>query len=131
RRADETGRFAFNDIPLVPEARQMAEMLEQYHRGAEVVAIADGFGIGWTSLSALATIAEVNVALKAAGAVEGVVQDEAGAPLAGAVVEAIHISRLDLDESPLAEKRCNLNLTLSAIYPRAVADDQGRFRIGG
>src|SRR6185312_5453718 len=37
----------------------------------------------------------------------------------------------DLDESPPAEKRCNLNLTLSAIYPLAVADDQGRFRIGG
>ncbi|HXT57303.1 MAG TPA: carboxypeptidase-like regulatory domain-containing protein [Pirellulales bacterium] len=130
-RADETGRFAFNDVPLGPEARQMAEMLEQNHRGAEVVAIADGFGIGWTPLSALATTAEVKVALNPAAAIEGVVQNETGAPLAGAVVEAIAISRFDQRENPLAEKPYNLRLTLSALCPRAIADDQGRFRIEG
>ena len=130
-RADDQGRFAFDDVPLGPAARRMVEMLDQHHSGAEVIAMADGFGIGWTPLSALATTAEVKVALHPAAAVEGVVQDDAGAPLAGAVVEAVAISRFDLGENPLAEKPYNLHLTLSAICPRAVADDQGRFRIEG
>lgn len=130
-RADDGGRFAFDDVLLGPAARQMVESLQQYHRGAEVVAMADGFGIGWTPLSELAATAEVKVALHPPAAVEGVVQDDAGAPLAGAVVEAISISRFDLGATPLAEKPYNLLLSLSAICPRAVADDQGRFRIEG
>lgn len=130
-RADDNGRFAFDDVPLGPAARRMVESLEQYHRGAEVVAMADGFGIGWTPLSELATTSEVKVALHPAAAVEGVVQDDAGAPLAGAVVEAVSISRFDLGKYPLAEQPYNLLLNLSAICPRAVTDDQGRFRIEG
>lgn len=130
-RADDQGRFAFGGVPLGPAARRMVETLEQHHRGAEVVAMADGFGIGWAPLSELVTTAKVKVALHPAAAVEGVVQNDAGAPLANAVVEAIAISRFDLGANPLAEKPFNLQLNLSAICPRAVTDDQGRFRIEG
>lgn len=130
-RTDEAGRFNFADVPLDASLSQIAKRLEHDQRGADVVAVVDGFGMSWSSLTSLAAEDELTLVLKPSAFVEGIVENTAGKPLAGAVIEVIGISRLDGDEDPFLEQPENLNLIWSAVRPKAVTDAEGRFRIDG
>jgi hypothetical protein len=130
-RTDAEGRFDFTDVPLDSSMMQIVKTFEQGRRGADVVALADGFGMSWTPLNALSTDEELEIVLMPAAAVEGTIENPEGAPLAGAVVELIGVSRLDSSDDTFLEQPENLNLIWSALRPKAITDVDGRFRIDG
>ena len=128
-RTDSEGKFAFDEVPLSSSFDRIVELLRQGRRTADIIALADGFSLGWAPLYAVSTVDPVKVALQPAAAVEGVVVNEHDMPLAGAEVEVIGVSHPDSAKDGLLEFPENLNLIFSSLRPRARTDDAGRFRI--
>lgn len=129
-RADQAGRFAFEDAPLTPSMSRIVEALNRGQRGADVAAMADGFGLGWTPLFAFSTDG-VTIALQPAAALEGMVVDDAARPVVGADVEVVNISALNSHFDGFVESIDEFDLVLSSLRPNAVTDAEGRFRISG
>lgn len=127
--SDESGRFAFEAAPLNASQKRIVTFLELGGRAADVVAMADGFGMGWTPLYAFSTD-DVTVVLQPAAALEGAVVDDSGAPVAGALVEIAGV-RNSFKRDGFLEDPGNLDLSFSSIRRAATTDAAGRFHIAG
>lgn len=130
-RSDAAGRFTFEAVPIGAVMSPIADSFSQGQRAADVVAIAEGFGMGWAPLYDLEPTREISVALKPPAALTGTVSDDVGKPVAGAVLEVIGVSRLDGADDRFLEDPQSLSLYFSALCPRATSDADGRFRIAG
>lgn len=131
-RSDDVGRFAFENAPLAASMSRIVDMLDRGDRGAEVVAVADGFGLGWTPLHAFSTN-DLTVVLPPAAALEGTIEDDEAHAVPGAIIEIVAISRPDARENGYMEESDPdyLALNFSALRLRAVGDAKGHFRIAG
>jgi hypothetical protein len=131
-RTDDTGSFNFERVPLDALRSKIVTTLDRGLFGADLVAMADGCGMGWTPFFGFPSREAMKVKLRPEAVLEGTVENEQGEPLADAQVEVIGISRLDYSANPLAEVVTeNAKLLFSSIAPRAVTNAQGRFRIPG
>ena len=130
-RADAQGQFRFETVPIGPLMEPIADAFSVGRRGADVVALADGFGIGWTPLYDLEPEHDVTVTLASAATLEGTVSDEDGQAIEGADLEVLGISRLDGADDHFLEEPDSIYLYFSTLRPRATSDADGRFRIVG
>lgn len=125
--SDEAGRFSFEAAPLNASQKRVAKFLDYGGRAADVVAMADGFGLGWTPLYAFSTD-DMTVALQPAAALAGTVVDDSGAAVNGALVEIAGV-RNSFKIDGFLEDPHSLDLSFSSIRHAATTDAAGHFRI--
>ncbi|MGH7135794.1 MAG: hypothetical protein ACREHD_08650 [Pirellulales bacterium] len=127
--SDEAGRFSFEAAPLNASHKRVAKFLDSGGRAADVVALADGFGLGWTPLYAFSTD-DITVALQPAATLEGTIVDDTNAPVAGALVEVVGVQTA-FKRDGFLEAPDRLDFSFSSLRLAAMTDAAGRFRIEG
>ncbi|MGH7135795.1 MAG: hypothetical protein ACREHD_08655, partial [Pirellulales bacterium] len=80
-RADDMGRFVINGAPIDATLADVIEQIDHGQRSFDIMAMADGFALGWTPIYGLPSADEINVSLQPAATLEGKVEDDAGAGL--------------------------------------------------
>ena len=129
--ADDRGRFAFERAPIPAGMGRVVENLGKRQRGADVIVLADGYGLSWAPLLATENRDDVKVTLAAAATLRGTVTDTEGSPLTDAEVAVLGISRLDAPVDPFLRGPDDVKLYSSSLRPKTRTDAQGRFRIEG
>jgi uncharacterized GH25 family protein len=95
----------------------------------DVVAFADGYGLGWEHLPAAETERELSITLHRAKSITGRLVDESGNPVPECKVEVANLAPPESAwHASYNDDRC-ISLWWSQISPTAVTDDDGRFDI--
>lgn len=125
-RSDARGRFAFKEVGSYAFPRDWP-----YRNPWDVIASADGYGLGGLHLPNRETTDPVQIELAPESSISGRIVDELGEPLAGVAISVDEIARLGSELFLGFEDRNVLQLGFSQLAPTVRSDAEGRFRIGG
>ena len=114
---DQRGRFDFRDVPI-PNRFRHAHHYIQGHHCFELLANAEGYGLTHLALFNLAS-ESLEIRLKPEGEFYGVVTDQQGKPISGAIVTVVTLADRSAPFSRFARSADHSNLLFSQIAPQA------------
>lgn len=127
--SDAAGRFAFDRARVPASMTRVVEQLDNHQRGADVIALADGYGISWAPLYSMESAEAIQVTLETAATLEGVVSDGDSGPLPDAKVTVLGISRYVVSVDGRLQSPDELRLYSSSLRPNTTTSAEGKFRI--
>lgn len=123
------GQFSLRDVSIPLRMTDIIAKLKAGDGGAEVLVIADGYGLAWQDVAGLNTGSPIDLRLSREAEASGTVTDIEGAPVPGAHVAVLGITPAEETFDGFLRSPGDLNLMLSQRQTEGITDGLGRFRL--
>ena len=123
--SDAAGRFQFEDVESLP-FRSFGDRSPW-----DLVALADGFALGWVHIDAAKRDIDITVQLQPSKAIRGRLIDANDNPIAGCIVQVGTVDAPGSDWQTDFSDPMRFDLWRSQLAPQATTDAEGNFELTG